>query len=105
MCSRLGWLRCTSSSKFSSCISAKAVYRHYRGAADKTATPLVFVGKGITFDSGGISLKPGAGMKLMRGDMGGAATVVSAALAVAKLQLPYVLFCSFIGGEIVTERA
>ncbi|KAF6741388.1 hypothetical protein DFP72DRAFT_1084096 [Ephemerocybe angulata] len=60
----------------------------YKGAADKTAAPLAFVGKGITFDSGGISLKPGAGMKLMRGDMGGAAAVVSAALAIAKLQLP-----------------
>ncbi|KAI0083352.1 cytosol aminopeptidase family, catalytic domain-containing protein [Irpex rosettiformis] len=68
--------------------SPKFVEIHYRGAADKNAAPLVFVGKGITFDSGGISLKPGAGMKLMRGDMGGAATVVSAALAVAKLQLP-----------------
>ncbi|KAF5341259.1 hypothetical protein D9611_005985 [Ephemerocybe angulata] len=60
----------------------------YKGAADKTAAPLAFVGKGITFDSGGISLKPGAGMKLMRGDMGGAAAVVSAGLAIAKLQLP-----------------
>ena len=61
---------------------------HYRGATDKNATPLVFVGKGITFDSGGISIKPGAGMKLMRGDMGGAATVCSAAWAIAKLKLP-----------------
>ncbi|KAJ3562229.1 hypothetical protein NP233_g9708 [Leucocoprinus birnbaumii] len=61
---------------------------HYKGAADKNAPPVAFVGKGITFDSGGISLKPGAGMKLMRGDMGGAATVVSAAVAIAKLQLP-----------------
>ncbi|KAI0305497.1 hypothetical protein B0F90DRAFT_1808746 [Multifurca ochricompacta] len=50
--------------------------------------PIAFVGKGITFDSGGISLKPPAGMKLMRGDMGGAAAVVSAALAIAKLRLP-----------------
>ena len=33
---------------------------HYKGAPDKTAQPLAFVGKGITFDSGGISLKPGA---------------------------------------------
>ena len=64
---------------------------HYRGAADKSAAPLVFVGKGITFDSGGISLKPGAGMKLMRGDMGGAAAVCAAARAIAQLQLPCVL--------------
>ncbi|KAG9126961.1 hypothetical protein FRC07_001260, partial [Ceratobasidium sp. 392] len=61
---------------------------HYKGASDSNAQPLVFVGKGITFDSGGISLKPGAGMKLMRGDMGGAATVVSATLAIAKLGIP-----------------
>ncbi|OCH85603.1 leucine aminopeptidase [Obba rivulosa] len=60
---------------------------HYKGAA-KDAQPLVFVGKGITFDSGGISLKPSAGMKLMRGDMGGAATVCAAALAIAQLKLP-----------------
>lgn len=38
--------------------------------------PLVFVGKGLTFDSGGISLKPGAGMDEMKGDMGGSAAVV-----------------------------
>ncbi|OBZ79403.1 Cytosol aminopeptidase [Grifola frondosa] len=60
---------------------------HYKGAA-KDSRPLVFVGKGITFDSGGISLKPSAGMKLMRGDMGGAATVCSAALAIAQLKIP-----------------
>jgi aminopeptidase len=67
---------------------AKFLEIHYRGASDKNATPLAFVGKGITFDSGGISLKPAADMKLMRGDMGGAATVTSAALAIAKLRLP-----------------
>ncbi|QRV90477.1 leucine aminopeptidase [Ceratobasidium sp. AG-Ba] len=61
---------------------------HYKGAKDPKAQPLVFVGKGITFDSGGISLKPGAGMKLMRGDMGGAAAVVSSTLAIAKLGIP-----------------
>ncbi|KDN37099.1 hypothetical protein RSAG8_10374, partial [Rhizoctonia solani AG-8 WAC10335] len=61
---------------------------HYKGAPDANAQPLVFVGKGITFDSGGISLKPSAGMKLMRGDMGGAAAVSSATLAIAKLKLP-----------------
>ncbi|KAF8597740.1 hypothetical protein BDV93DRAFT_452379 [Ceratobasidium sp. AG-I] len=60
---------------------------HYKGG-QSDAQPLVFVGKGITFDSGGISLKPGANMKLMRGDMGGAAAVSSATLAIAKLGLP-----------------
>jgi len=35
-------------------------FSHYKGAANKDEQPLAFVGKGITFDSGGISLKPGA---------------------------------------------
>ncbi|KAI9311235.1 cytosol aminopeptidase family, catalytic domain-containing protein [Dichotomocladium elegans] len=46
------------------------------------------VGKGITFDSGGISLKPSANMALMKGDMGGAATVVSTMYGISKLRLP-----------------
>ncbi|KAF9461961.1 leucine aminopeptidase [Collybia nuda] len=66
---------------------AKILEIHYKGGA-QGAQPLAFVGKGITFDSGGISLKPGAGMKDMRADMGGAATVVASALAIAQLQLP-----------------
>jgi len=49
---------------------------------------LAFVGKGVTFDSGGISLKPGPDMKLMKADMGGAATVVASVLAIAELNLP-----------------
>lgn len=67
---------------------AKFLEIHYKGAADKNAQPIAFVGKGITFDSGGISLKPSAGMKAMRADMGGAAAVVSAAWAIAKLKIP-----------------
>ncbi|KAJ6601093.1 leucine aminopeptidase [Mycena vulgaris] len=67
---------------------AKFLEIHYKGAVVSDAAPLVLVGKGITFDSGGISLKPGDDMKLMRGDMGGAAAVVSAALAIAQLKLP-----------------
>ncbi|GAA5935804.1 hypothetical protein JCM10213_003694 [Rhodosporidiobolus nylandii] len=61
---------------------------HYKGAANKDEAPLAFVGKGITFDSGGISLKPGAAMKEMRADMGGAATTLAAAWAIAKLRIP-----------------
>ncbi|WJK44205.1 leucyl aminopeptidase family protein [Solwaraspora sp. WMMA2056] len=49
---------------------------------------VVLVGKGITFDTGGVSIKPVDGMKLMRKDMGGAAAVVATALAVADLALP-----------------
>ncbi|OJT15649.1 Cytosol aminopeptidase [Trametes pubescens] len=66
---------------------AKFLEIHYKGAA-ADAKPLVFVGKGITFDSGGISIKPSANMSLMRGDMGGAATVCASALAIAQLQVP-----------------
>lgn len=50
--------------------------------------PLVFVGKGITFDSGGISIKPGAGMEKMKYDMAGAAAVLGAIKAIASLKLP-----------------
>jgi len=48
------------------------------------AKPTVFVGKGVTFDSGGISIKPGAGMEDMKWDMGGAGAVAGAMLALAK---------------------
>ncbi|HEX6969820.1 MAG TPA: leucyl aminopeptidase [Micromonosporaceae bacterium] len=49
---------------------------------------VVLVGKGITFDTGGISIKPREAMKLMRKDMGGAAAVVSAVIGAAALRLP-----------------
>ncbi|BCB85413.1 hypothetical protein Psuf_027260 [Phytohabitans suffuscus] len=51
-------------------------------------THVVLVGKGITFDTGGISIKPVDGMKLMRKDMGGAAAVIAATLGAAELGLP-----------------
>lgn len=66
---------------------AKLLEIHYKGAGSDDQ-PLAFVGKGVTFDSGGISLKPGSGMKLMRGDMGGAASVCAAILGIARLRLP-----------------
>ena len=49
---------------------------------------LAIVGKGVTFDSGGISLKPGAGMAEMKFDMSGSASVIEAAAAIARLELP-----------------
>ena len=61
------------------------IVRHYHGAA-KADAPLVLVGKGITFDSGGISLKPAGEMDEMKFDMGGAASVVGAMLAVSQLK-------------------
>ena len=57
-------------------------------AGDKKQAPIVFVGKGVTFDSGGISLKPGAGMDEMKYDMCGAASVIGVLSACAELQLP-----------------
>lgn len=55
---------------------------------NKNQDPIVFVGKGITFDSGGISLKPSAGMEEMKFDMCGAASVLGVIKACALLQLP-----------------
>lgn len=53
------------------------------GTDGKTAAPVVFVGKGVTFDTGGISIKPAAGMEDMKWDMGGAGAVVGAMMALA----------------------
>ena len=50
---------------------------------------MVLVGKGITFDTGGISIKPNAGMLTMKMDMGGAAAVLATVRAVADLKLPH----------------
>ena len=61
------------------------IVMHYNGAA-KTVAPQVLVGKGITFDSGGISLKPGAEMDEMKFDMGGAASVVGTMRALGQLK-------------------
>jgi leucyl aminopeptidase len=58
----------------------------YNGAA-KSEKPVVFVGKGLTFDSGGISIKPGGGMEEMKYDMCGGANVIGTLLAIAKLKL------------------
>lgn len=51
-------------------------------------THLVLVGKGVTFDTGGISIKPAEGMHLMRTDMSGGAAVIAALRAIAELELP-----------------
>jgi leucyl aminopeptidase len=56
----------------------------WQGAKSKRAKTLCFVGKGVCFDTGGISLKPGAGMEDMKGDMGGAACVAGLMLALAE---------------------
>lgn len=64
------------------------IVMEYNGGR-KGARPIVFVGKGITFDSGGISIKPGAGMGDMKMDMGGSGAVIGAMRAIAELKLPH----------------
>jgi len=55
----------------------------WKGAKDKDAAPVAFVGKGVTFDTGGISLKPAEGMEDMKWDMGGAGAVAGLMCALA----------------------
>ncbi|HET6431708.1 leucyl aminopeptidase [Dyella sp.] len=64
----------------------------YKGGNEGDA-PYAFVGKGVTFDSGGISLKPGPGMEEMKFDMGGAAGVLGAFVAAVKLGVKSNLVC------------
>jgi leucyl aminopeptidase len=66
---------------------AKFIIMKYQGAAAKNK-PYALVGKGITFDSGGISIKPSAAMDEMKYDMGGAASVLGTFRALAQLNLP-----------------
>lgn len=60
----------------------------YRGSGAPAGGPVVLAGKGITFDSGGISLKPGTNMGNMKFDMSGAASVTGAVLALAEAGAP-----------------
>jgi len=62
---------------------SQLVVMQWHGARKKADAPVAFVGKGVCFDSGGLSLKSGAGMMGMKGDMGGAAAVVGAIQALA----------------------
>lgn len=69
----------------------KLIVMHYRNGG--LQQPIALVGKGVTFDSGGISLKPGAQMDEMKYDMCGAASVLGTLRAVAELNLPLNLIC------------
>jgi leucyl aminopeptidase len=62
------------------------IVMEYNGAA-ASKKPICFVGKGLTFDSGGISIKPSAGMEEMKYDMCGGAAVIASMLAIARLKL------------------
>jgi len=60
------------------------VVMQWKGASPKGGAPVAIVGKGVTFDTGGISLKPAGGMEEMKGDMAGAACVVGLMQALAE---------------------
>ena len=64
----------------------KFIILRYRGATNSADKGMALVGKGITFDTGGISIKPASGMDEMKGDMGGAAAVIGAMQAIAALK-------------------
>jgi leucyl aminopeptidase len=67
-------------------VDPRLITLRYAGGGD--GPTLAFVGKGVTFDTGGISLKPGAGMQEMKFDMSGAAAVLEAFAAIVELGLP-----------------
>ncbi|MEX2480347.1 MAG: leucyl aminopeptidase [Gammaproteobacteria bacterium] len=78
---------------------AKLITLEYRGD-EGAAKPVVLVGKGVTFDSGGISIKPGAGMDEMKYDMCGAASVLGTFAALAAEGVP----CHAVGIIPATEN-
>jgi len=67
---------------------AKLIVMEYQGAKNPKEAPHALVGKGLTFDAGGISLKPAGKMDEMKYDMCGAASVFGAVLAAAEMKLP-----------------
>ena len=67
--------------------AGKMIVLQYKGT-DESIRPIALVGKGVTFDTGGISLKPGASMDEMKFDMCGAASVMGAVNACAEMKLP-----------------
>lgn len=68
--------------------NSRFIIMEYKPASPVNTKPYVLVGKGVTFDSGGISLKPSAGMDLMKYDMGGAAAVFGAINGLAHIKAP-----------------
>ena len=79
-------------SKLPTATSKKSKAKNKAAQADATSSdadaPIVLVGKGVTFDSGGISIKPGAGMDEMKFDMGGSAAVLGTIQALCEARLP-----------------
>ena len=86
---------------------ARFIVMEYMSGA-KTDKPTVLVGKGVTFDAGGISLKPGAAMDEMKYDMGGAASVFGAMQAAAEMGLTTNLVgvvAAYLGGRVLDPGA
>jgi leucyl aminopeptidase len=67
---------------------ARVAVMQWHGAKSKRSKPLAFIGKGVVFDTGGLSIKPAAGMEDMKGDMGGAACVTGLLYALAERKAP-----------------
>ncbi len=65
----------------------RLIVMRYNGSPDKKSETIGLIGKGLTYDSGGLSIKTNDGMLTMKGDMGGAAAVICAISAIAKLKL------------------
>jgi leucyl aminopeptidase len=85
---------------------ARFVHLRYRGSKKKGDKPLAFVGKGVTFDTGGLDIKPSSGMRWMKKDMSGAATVLGLAHYVSLAKLP--VNCDFylpLAENCVSDRA
>ncbi|HEX7673238.1 MAG TPA: leucyl aminopeptidase family protein [Bdellovibrio sp.] len=67
---------------------SRMVHLRYRPTKKSKLKPVAFVGKGITFDTGGLDIKPSSAMRLMKKDMGGAASVLAMALWASESQYP-----------------
>ena len=78
----------------------RLVVMHWNGGK-KGKAPIAFIGKGVTFDTGGVSIKPAAGMEDMKGDMGGAAAVTGLVYALAKRKAK----CNVFGAIGIVENA
>ena len=93
------------------------VHIRYRPSNNNGEKPIALVGKGITFDTGGLDIKPSSAMRLMKKDMGGSAAVAGAAYWAVKAKISQPLDCylalaenavsggSFRPGDIITSRA
>ena len=79
---------------------SRVVIMRWNGAKDPKAQPVAFIGKGVVFDTGGISIKPAAGMEDMKGDMAGAACVVGLMHALAARKAK----CNVIGAIGLVEN-